>query len=143
MRSTVFWAIGLLGCSSICTALCGQDLSNADQATASPPNARFQIIQSELAARWTFRRDRFTGQVAQLVHTKEGESAWESMPVQGLSSVGSPVKPHFQIFTSGLAARHTFLIDTDTGKTWIIVTVTTTNNDGTKEESSAWQPFPE
>jgi len=100
-------------------------------------------VQSEIAARWTFRLDRFTGHVAQLVKTKDEDTAWEDMEVLRLPHVACPTRARFQVFTSGLAARHTFLIDTDTGRTWLIVSANRKHADGTEYEVSVWQPFSE
>jgi hypothetical protein len=120
-----------------------QEPSDIHQHTVAPSNARFEIVQSELAAKWTFRLDRVTGHVAQLVHTKDDEPAWEEMRVIGIPYIPSPTRPRFQIFTSGVAARHTFMIDTDEVKTWVIVTNKGKNEDGTEYETSLWQPFAE
>jgi hypothetical protein len=123
--------------------LLAQQASDIHQQTTSPPNARFEIVQSELAAKWTFRLDRFTGHVAQLVSTKGGENTWEDMQVVGLGPVRSPTQARFQLFTSGLAAKHTFMIDTDSGNTWVIVASKRKQSDGTENEVSVWQPFVE
>jgi hypothetical protein len=120
-----------------------QQTSDIHQQTVAPSNARFEIVQSELAAKWTFRLDRFTGRVAQLTHNTNDENIWEEMSVIGIPFIASPTRARFQIFTSGLAARHTFLIDTDTGKTWVIVTSKVKNVDGTEYEVSLWQTFAE
>jgi hypothetical protein len=93
--------------------------SDVHQQTTPPSGARFEILQSELAAKWTFRLDRYTGRVAQLVRTQEDDNTWEEMRVIGLPTVTSPSRARFQLFASGLAARYMFLIDTDTGKTWL------------------------
>ena len=113
------------------------------QTTTTPPNARFEIIQSELAVRWTFRLDRFTGEVSQLVKTKEGESAWENTVVIGRSASSQAARARFQLFTSGVAARFTFLIDADTGKTWQLTSSKKKLPDGTEEEVNTWEPFAE
>ena len=63
--------------------------------------------------------------------------------VIGLSKAQSVAKPHFQIFTSGLAARHTFLIDNDTGKTWLVVSSKRKGKDEVEYEMNVWQPFAE
>jgi hypothetical protein len=118
-----------------------QNPSDVHQQTTTPPSARFEIVQSQLAAKWTFRLDRFTGQVAQLVKTSDDENNWEEMEVVSLPSVSNPPRPRFQLFTSGLAAKHTFLIDTDTGKTWVGVTGKRKRPDGTEYEINIWQPF--
>jgi hypothetical protein len=120
-----------------------QQISDFHQRTAAPSNARFEIVQSELAAKWTFRLDRFTGHVAQLVKAKSGEDAWEAMEVIGLPHVSSPMRARFQIFASGLAAKFTFLIDTDTGKTWVLVSSKGNNPDGTEYDINTWEPFAE
>ncbi len=52
-------------------------------------------------------------------------------------------RPRFQLFTSGLAARYTFLIDGDTGKTWQMVTSKVKMPDETEQEINLWQPFQE
>ncbi len=119
-----------------------QQLSDIHQHTTSPPSARFEI-QSELAARWTFRLDRFTGHVAQLVKTSEDDNSWENMPVADLPAVTAPLRPRFQLFASGVAAKYTFLIDADTGKTWVLVTGKGKRPDGTEYEFNSWQAFAE
>lgn len=118
-----------------------QQPSDFHQQTTPSTNARFEIVQSQLSARWTFRLDRFTGQVAQLVRTRDDDTSWEQMVVDGLPTVTAPSRPRFQIFMSGLAARHTFLINTDTGQTWRVVTATRRRPDGTEYEANVWQRF--
>jgi hypothetical protein len=113
------------------------------QLTTSPPSARYELMQSTLAARWTFRLDRYTGRVWQLARSKDDENVWEEMRVFERPTVQAPTRPRFQLFTSGLAARHTFLLDGDTGKTWLVVTGKRKENDGTETEYNAWQPFAE
>jgi hypothetical protein len=118
-----------------------QDTSDIHQQTVAPTNARFEIVQSELAAKWTFRLDRFSGHVAQLTRTKDGDMTWEDTPVIGLPQISSPLRARFQIFTSGLAAIHTFLIDTVTGRTWQLASDKGKNPDGSDFEAVVWQPF--
>jgi hypothetical protein len=115
--------------------------SDVHQATVPPVGARFEIIQSELAAKWTFKLDRFTGRVFQFVKTKGGDSAWQETEVIGLRFDQQATKAKYQIFTSGIAARYTFLIDTETGRTWELTTSKETLPDGTQQDSTLWQPF--
>ncbi len=117
--------------------------SPTNQITSPVPSARFEIVQSPLAAKWTLRLDRYFGHVWQLVKTNEGDNMWEEMTVYGLSNRQGSAKPHFQLFTSGLAARHTFMINNDTGKTWLLVTENRKAKDGTEYEVNVWQPFAE
>ena len=116
-----------------------QDIpNNVHQWSTPPPNARFEIVQSELAARWTFRIDRFTGAVFQLVVASNRSYTWEPMEVDPTPIISKPMHPHFQIFTSGIASKNTFLIDTDSGFTWALVTNKKTYPDGTQEDVSSW-----
>jgi hypothetical protein len=115
--------------------------SDVHQHSTTPINARYEVVQSELAAKWTFRLDRFTGRVSQLVKTAGGDTTWSAMDVLALPDIDKASRPRFQIFASGIAAQHTFLIDTDSGKTWLLVTNTETAPDGTTSETNLWQPF--
>jgi hypothetical protein len=118
----------------------GQQQSDVHQHTTPPTDARFEIVQSELAAKWTFRLDRFTGHVAQLVKTSNDDNTWEAMSTIDLPAMATP-HPRFEIFTSGIAAKHTFLLDTESGKTWVLVSMNTKRADGTAQEVDYWQPF--
>lgn len=107
------------------------------QMTATPENARFEIVHSPLAAKWTFRLDRYTGNIGQLVKTASGGSAWDSMTVIGLPKVDGTSGPRFVLLTSGLAARFTFLMDTQSGRTWELTSISS----GNAEPETVWQPF--
>lgn len=113
------------------------------QFTTTPPGARYEVLQSTIAARWTFRLDRYAGRVWQLVRTNDDDNTWEEMRVLARPQLQAPTRPRFQLFTSGLAARHTFLFDTDTGKTWLVVTGKRKEPDGSETEYNVWQPFAE
>ena len=108
--------------------------------TTPPPNARFEIVQAQTAAKWTFRLDRFTGQVSQLVRTQSGSNAWQRTRIVNAPEITGIAHPHFQIFLSGLRATHSFLIDTDSGRAWTLTTLT--DNTG-KEVETVWDPFAE
>lgn len=111
------------------------------QATTPPPSARFELIQSSIVAKWTFRLDKYTGRVWNIVTTKDERNAWEEMQILGAIKLSPPFHSRFQLFTSGIAARHTFLLDTDTGKSWVVVTSTRKAKDGTEYDVNVWQPF--
>lgn len=95
-----------------------QDRSNHERSQV-PPDAGFELVQSPLAATNTFRVNRFTGDVDQLVHDEKDRSVWERVgrPADpaGPSRDG---RPSYYLFTSGLAARWTFLMNIRTGATW-------------------------
>jgi len=105
--------------------------------TVASPTARYEIISSTLAARHTFRLDRFCGEISQIVKTQSDELTWQGMWVSGLPKCQTDNKPRYQLFTSGMAARNTFLMNTDTGKTWQIMTFK--DKDG--NEDSGWFPI--
>ena len=107
--------------------------SASPQSTAISNGDRYQIVQSELAAKWTFRLDRVCGSVGQLVTTADSGIAWQRMDIEALPACVLDGKPHYQLFTSGLAARHTFLMNTATGKTWVLLS--------DKEGGALWSTF--
>src|SRR5579862_7034924 len=119
---------------SVTPALAQDQPSDIHQSTTTPSGARFEIVQSEVAAKWTFRLDRFAGHVFQLVRTTAGDYTWEEMTVAGRTVVAQPSRARFQIFTSGIAAKFTFLIDGDTGKTWQLIATKETLADGSQED---------
>lgn len=132
--------IGLVIQLTMSSVAYGQDVAN-HEATTTPPNARYEIVQSPRVARLTMRLDRWSGIVDMLVVDNVGRYAWESMPVVGLIAQTNATNPRFQIFTSGRVARNTFLLDTVTGRSWSFVTVTFKGRDGQDHERDEWQPF--
>ncbi len=128
----------------LCMPLMAADIDvnvRSHQLTSTPAGARYEVLQSTLAAKWTFRLDRFTGRVWQLVKTADDDNTWEEMQVYERPGTQNPTRARFQLFTSGLAARHTFLIDGDTGKTWVVVVGKRKDKDGNEFEINSWQPF--
>jgi len=101
--------------------------------------ARYEIVQSSLAAKWTFRLDRVCGSVAQLLATEKETMTWETMVIYNNSKCNNDGKSRYQLFTSGLAARHTFLMNTDNGKTWVLTSYTDKDNN----DFNGWAPFEE
>jgi hypothetical protein len=110
---------------------------NVHNSTALSSQAKYEIVQSSLAARFTFRVDKVCGNISQLVLNKNDDLFWESMSIVKLPSCNNDGKIRYQLFLSGIAARHTFLMNTDNGKTWQIRSFT--NNSG--NEDSAWFPL--
>jgi hypothetical protein len=104
----------------------GQDRVVHDRSTA-PPNGRYEIVESPVLARLTFKLDRYAGRVWQLVVDKEDRFLWEPMQVQGMPAVATQA-PRFQIFVGGRQAKHTFLLDSQSGTTWECVIVPETES---------------
>ena len=134
VRSTI------VGCLLLVPVVTHADLSNVHQSTNPSSESRFEVVQSQLAARWTFRLDRYTGEVMQLLLNEQKENTWHKIPVQDLPRIKNPSRPRFQIFTSGLAARHTFLLDPFTGKTWPLIFDSIPTKDG-ETEAIVFKPF--
>jgi hypothetical protein len=88
-------------------------------------------VQSTLNVLQTFKLDKQSGNVQLLVKKLNGSDGWEDLEVEGLKA-SSPKGNHFQIFISGLAAKFTFLLDTDTGTCWHFVY---TEDEKTKEKT--------
>lgn len=144
MRITVLRFLEILATITTATVAYAQEAPRpVHHQSTVPPNARYEVIQSSLAARLTFRLDRYTGRVWQLVKTKEDEMAWEEMRVLESQKLPAATRPRFQLFTSGFAVRHTFLLDADTGGCWQLVTSKRKSSDGTEREETVWQPFAE
>jgi hypothetical protein len=97
--------------------------------------ARYEIVQSHLAAKWTFRLDRICGTVYQLVSNKNNGLLWEQMRVEARPKCLTDGRAHFQLFSSSLAARHTFLMNTDSGTTWVL------NAPKDKPDDLSWSLF--
>jgi len=112
---------------------------NIHSSTTLGSQSRYEIVQSTLAARLTFRLDKVCGNVGQLVTTRNDGVTWESMIVVGLPKCQADGKIRYQLFTSGLAARHTYLLNTENGKTWQV----RSTKDNLGVETSAWFLFEE
>ena len=130
-----FW---IILCSAVNPAFGQSDISDFHQMTTPPSDARFEIVQSQLTVRWTFRLDRYTGRVYQLVKTQRGGMTWQSMLIEGSPKVSNPTRPRFVIFASGLTVRSTYLMDSDTGLTWVL---TKFDLGGESLKVTGWRPL--
>lgn len=92
--------------------------THRNQFSSAPDTARYEIVQSELGAKITLKIDKYAGQVYLLVE-KKTELSWQLMVVQKhTQDKATPGKVNYQIFTSGLGVRFTFLLNVNTGATW-------------------------
>ena len=105
----------------VCGSAFAVELEQHEQ-TLIPPESRFEILQSTLAAKLTLKVDKITGVVSQIVDTKEGGKTWQPIikRPQQLDKT-EPGKVNYQVFTSGLAVKFTFLINVNTGATWQLI----------------------
>ena len=113
-----------------------ENLANCQ--TTAPADARYEIVQSSIAAEYTFLLDKYRCHVFQLVMTPDSSVTWQVMPVADLPQSESDSRVRYQIFTSGIAARFTFLLNVETSKTWQL----TQSNDSEGNEILFWQPLP-
>ena len=97
-------------------------------------NARFEVIQSPIARRYTFFLDKVDGKVYQLVQTQTGGDSWQEMTVYPKDNQ-TYTEPTYQIFIGGFAAADMFLVNTKTGRTWVLVKK---NGD---EDQAFWEEF--
>jgi hypothetical protein len=95
-----------------------QDLNSAiHYSTLTPPDARFELLQSALVARLTLLVDKNSGDVFQIVRTRNNEFAWEKI---------------YRV-KSKIAAKHTYLLNIHTGQTWLLTE--------DKKEGLFWVPI--
>ena len=67
------------------------------QAVSTQMNkARFEVIQSPIARRYTFLLDKVEGKVFQLVQTRTGGDSWEEMTVYPKDNINY-IEPTYQI----------------------------------------------
>ena len=92
----------------------------ANQSTTPPADARYEIVQSALTAKVTLRLDRFTGETDQLTIRLDSTLTWEKFPRSngGLPDTKISGRANYQVFTSGLGVRITFLMNVNTGASW-------------------------
>lgn len=87
--------------------------------TTVPIDAGFELLQSPLGAKTTLRINRITGQTNQLVAGAGGRAEWEGAINGPDDPAGSSQgRLTYYAFSSGLAARWTFLMNVRTGATW-------------------------
>ena len=97
-------------------------------------NARFEIIQSPIARKYTFFLDKIEGKVYQLVQTRTGGDSWQEMRVYP-KDTQTYTEPTYQIFIGSFAAADMFLINTKTGRTWVLV------KENGDEDQTFWEEF--
>ena len=103
---------------SMCSANVSAQETNRNQFTSAPASSRFELVQSELAAKVTLKVDKFSGIVYQLVQGEKGVT-WQIIESEKHpNDTATPGKVNYQVFTSGLAVRMTYLINVNTGATW-------------------------
>ena len=114
-----------------------QDEENPGHATTTiPPTSRYELIQSNIAAKATFKIDKYSGDTYVMRKESEEEDSgyvWVFIEKEESTKdiITSKSKVNYQLFTSGLAVRYTFLMNIETGFTWQLVV--------TEEGEYKWQ----
>jgi hypothetical protein len=106
-----------------------------NQKTDIPEDARYEFVQSTLAAKATLKFDRFTGNTYQIVMRADSSLTWQRIDLSPHSGdVGqNKGKVNYQLFLSGLAMRFTFLMNIRSGAVWQLVTTST--------DDLIWEPI--
>ena len=76
MRSTVALGVILAFAISLLSGSAASQPTNAQQSTTQPPDVKFEIVQSPMAAKWTFRLALYRGDENRLFETQERGPAW-------------------------------------------------------------------
>lgn len=94
-----------------------QEITHHQSSTISD-NSRFEIVQSEVGARYTFNIDKFTGSVFLLVEGTDGIT-WQLIETEIQAyNEKKENQINYQLFTSGIGVRYTFLLNVNTGINW-------------------------
>ncbi len=118
------------------------DAARTSASSALPANARYQIVQSPLTLRDTFRLDRVTGRVHRMVEREDSGLAWVEMVVLERPNHSASGPPRFTLFLSGISGRSSYLLDTTTGRTWGPAMLKPKGRP-TDESELAWAPIAE
>jgi hypothetical protein len=134
MRASSAWLVAAVIALPSASASAQRDAVQHERSSA-PDESRYQLVQSTLVARATYRIDKVLGRVDQIVMREDSTITWQRMPrlehPSGDPQVASRV--NYQLFLSGIANRHTFLMNLHNGATWQLVM--------TKEETLVWEPI--
>lgn len=95
-----------------------EQLLYPQQKTSLSDTAKFEIIQNPLKAVFTFKLNKFTGDVTQLGVAANGSFTWNPIVVQNFTKIAKQTKPRFQLFMSGILLTNQLFMDSETGQTW-------------------------
>ena len=129
----LFFSLTLL-CLFVSPAVAQQEIRPHEKTTY--PWGCYEIVQSQVARRHTFRLDKCTGTVDQMTEDANGGSGWERMP----STVPTiePDGARFALFVSGWTAKDMFLLDTHAGLTWRLTLIS--DHPTLPDDAPMWVP---
>lgn len=105
----------LLGFASVVWA-------SSNEMTTAAPDAQYELVQSNLSAKLTLRVNKYVGSVSQLMEGPGGVLFWRPVgrsPHKQDNKV-YPGKANYQFFTSGLSVKYSYLMNVNTGATWVL-----------------------
>jgi hypothetical protein len=77
---------------------------------------------SDVAAKYTFKVDKFTGDVYQFVQREDKTYTWQFIEKETSDKdILKQDNINYQLFSSGLGIRFTFLLNINSGLTWQLV----------------------
>jgi len=95
--------------------------NGTNQAT-SLCDGHWEFFMSDVAIKYTFKVDKFTGNVYQFVQREDKSYTWQLIERE-TSNIDTQKQDsiNYQLFSSGLGIRFTFLLNTNSGLTWKLV----------------------
>jgi hypothetical protein len=118
----------LFGAAMLMLSVAQELPNNVHARTTAAADARFQVVQSQIAVRWTFLVDTWDGTVWQLASEEEKIADGKTNQNAIWQRVGAPSDANrkagtlnYQFFLSGVAARWMLLTNVHTGDTWQLV----------------------
>ncbi len=117
MKNSVLFIIAMMA-SAVVYSQATHEVS-----TTVPPDSRFEIIQSNLTDRIVFKADKYTGDVYRIVFDDQAFQSWTKVTRLNhpYDSIVHPGKVNYQVFVSGYERKYTYLVNLNTGATWIAV----------------------
>ncbi len=99
-----------------------QSIEKYQAVATSQTGGRYEILQSQIKRSNTFKLDKFTGQIFVFVSTKNDKVAWQEVPKNsGILDTTVSDRINYQLFMGGTMARDCFLLNINTGVTWVLV----------------------
>lgn len=105
----------------------GIDISNNydkkyNSVSSSLSGGKYELVQSDMVARLTFKIDKHNGRVWQIIEESDGSYSWDMIErEESANDVKIDNKINYQFFMSGLAVKFSYLINVNTGIVWQIL----------------------
>ncbi len=127
----------LVSLTVMCPKVLAQEKHTA-QISSNDDGARYEIIQSEISVKVTIKLDKQSGK-SWLLTSFSGEkpefNAWDELKREAVTPAPNNSKRiNYQVFTSGHAVRHTYLININSGETWTLV--------NSVDDKLSWEELP-